>query len=280
MGMPSPGWDWVVREHNAAMRRRRIRRRRRVQRVMLSLLTVVTSVVLLAIGMYIRDIARTPTVTALSAATHKQSASPAAGSAGRRITPKPKTSSSAAVPVSGPRLADASSGLSYRLLPSPWQSGCPLILNTSAFAWTAGEHAVAGLVTIGGSTFDWHGNACSGQLVQQQFSYAGPQDLKQTATSLVGALDPAYYTGLTHQRRTEASSATQVSGHPAWTVRFEVSYPDAASEGLAWTSELAAVVVVDRGTGLAPAVFYVSVPANLGTQDVTALLDSLRLSAP
>jgi hypothetical protein len=36
--------------------------------------------------------------------------------------------------------------------------------------------------------------------------------------------------------------------------------------------------VVDRGTGDAPAVFYASVPANLGTANVTALISSLRLS--
>ena len=49
---------------------------------------------------------------------------------------------------------------------------------------------------------------------------------------------------------------------------------------IAWNSELAAVVVVDRGAGRTPAVFYVSVPSNLGTQNVTVLLGSLRLSSP
>jgi hypothetical protein len=281
MGMPSPGWDWVVREHNAAVRRRRIRRRRRVQRLMLWLLTVVTALVLVVIGMYVRDIGLTPTVTALSSSTRTHSTPSAAGSTGHHVTAKHKGSSSATpiVPVSGPRLADTSSGLSYQLLSSPWTSGCPSILNSSLFVWTAGEHAVAGLVTINGGSFDWHGNACSGQL-QPHFAYAGPQDLQPTAMSLVGALDPAYYTGLTHERTTQASSTLQVSGHPAWMVRFLETYPDAISEQLAWTSELAAVVVVDRGTGLVPAVFYVSVPANLGTQNVATLVGSLRLSAP
>jgi hypothetical protein len=37
-------------------------------------------------------------------------------------------------------------------------------------------------------------------------------------------------------------------------------------------------VVVDRGAGQAPAVFYASVPSNLGTSDVTTLVSSLRLS--
>ena len=72
----------------------------------------------------------------------------------------------------------------------------------------------------------------------------------------------------------------QVSGHQAWMIRFLVTYPDFVSEQLAWNNELAAVVVVDRGGDLAPAVFYVSVPSNLGTQNVTSLVASLRLSAP
>jgi hypothetical protein len=37
-------------------------------------------------------------------------------------------------------------------------------------------------------------------------------------------------------------------------------------------------VLVDRGTGQAPAVFYVSVPANLGVSSVAVLIGSLRLS--
>jgi hypothetical protein len=146
------------------------------------------------------------------------------------------------------------------------------------FSWSAGENAVAGQVSIGGSIIDWHGIACSGQL-QQQFAYSGPADLEPAAMSLVGALDPAYYSGVQHYRTLEFSSAIQVSGHQAWVVKFGMNYPDGASQGLTWSSELGAVVVIDRGASQAPAVFYVSVPANLGTQNVTTLIDSLRLSS-
>ena len=175
-------------------------------------------------------------------------------------------------------MTDATSGLSYRLLASPWRQGCPSDLNTPMFNWSAGENTVAGHVSIGGSVIDWHGLACSGQL-QQQFSYAGPADLEPTAMSLLGALDPAYYAGVPHSRTIEDSSAMQVSGHQAWIVKFSMTYPDGASQGLTWSSELGAVVVVDRGANQAPAVFYVSVPANLGTLNVTTLINSLRLSS-
>jgi hypothetical protein len=163
------------------------------------------------------------------------------------------------------------------MLGAPWRSSCPSNLNTSAFDWTAGENTVAGHVSIGGSVIDWHGLACSGQL-QQQFPYGGPDDLEQTAISLVSALDPAYYAGVQHTRATEESSAMRISGHRAWKIEFAMDYTDGASQGLTWTTEQGAVVVVDRGAGQFPAVFYVSVPASLGTHHVATFLSSLRVS--
>ena len=47
-----------------------------------------------------------------------------------------------------------------------------------------------------------------------------------------------------------------------------MTYPTAASQGLAWQTQLGAVVVVDRGAGQPPAVMYVTVPDNLGTANV------------
>jgi hypothetical protein len=229
---------------------------------MLWLLTVVTTGALLVIAGFVREISKQPAV-----------ARPAAATAHNARHAKPSPSAAAPVPV----VADASSGLSYRLLSSPWQRGCPSVLDAPMFSWTAGEHAVAGRVNIGGTMFDWHGNACSGRL-QQQFGYSGPADLESVTVSVVNTVDPLYYAGLSHDRTIDSSAAMRVSGHQAWAVTFLMTYPDAASEGLAWTSEAGAVVVVDRGAGQAPAVFYASVPSNLGTSDVSTLVSSLRLS--
>lgn len=242
---------------------------------MLGLLTVVTAAALAVIVVMIRDMARTPTAAspaALAATAGTASSAAASGSARSGASPQPDSASS----VSHPQVTDTSSGLSYQLLSSPWRRGCPSVLNTAMFSWTAGERAVAGQVTIGGSIINWHGLACSGQL-QQQFQYSGPADLEPTAMGLVGAFDPAYYSGLRHYRTLQSSSAMQVSGHQAWVVRFLVTYPNAASQGLAWTSEAGAVVVADRGPGQPPAVFYVSVPSNLGISTVSLLIGSLRL---
>jgi hypothetical protein len=265
MGMPSPGWDSLVRQTRIATRRRKRRRR---QRRMLWLLTVVTTGALAVIAVLIMDMSRLPTAPQPTALTIHHGTTPAA----HRVSPHPHQNV-----IAQPQVTDVTSDLSYRLLPSPWQSGCPSDLITPMFNWSAGENTVAGHVTIGGSVIDWHGVACSGEL-QPEFPYGGPADLEPTAMSLLDAIDPAYYAGVPHTRTIEENSATQVSGHQAWMVEFSMYYPDGASQGLTWSTELSAVVVVDRGATQAPAVFYVSVPANLGTLNVAALVLSLRLS--
>jgi hypothetical protein len=146
------------------------------------------------------------------------------------------------------------------------------------FSWNAGENAVAGQVVINGSTIDWHANACSGQL-QQQFAYSGPADLQTTATSLVNSLDPAYYSGIQHSLVISDSSSTQIGADQAWVVRFQVTYANGASQGLTWTTESAAVVVVDRGPQHVPSVFYVSVPGDLDPTEVDTLINSLQLTS-
>jgi hypothetical protein len=230
---------------------------------MLWLLTVVTTGVLVLIAGFVKEISKVPTA-----------ARPAALTA--HPTRHGTTSASSATASQVREVADRSSGLSYWLLSSPWRQGCPGILDTPVFTWTAGENAVAGRISIGGRMFDWHGNACSG-LLGQQFAYSRPADLEPVTMAVTDAVEPAYYSGLQHHRSIEHSSAMRVSGHRAWVVTFLMTYPDARGEGLAWTSEAAAVVVVDRGAGQSPAVFYTSVPSNLGTSDVAALVSSLRL---
>ncbi len=240
---------------------------------MLWLLTIATTAVLVVLAVFVRDISRVPVAqsAALSASAGKVSRGTTPGGTRHGVSPRHSSE------VSHPQVTDAVSGLSYQRLSSPWGQGCPSDLNTPMFNWSTGENAVAGHVNMGGSVIDWHGLACSG-LLQQQFAYAGPADLGPTAMDLVAALDPAYYGGVPHSRTIEDSSAMQVGGHQAWIVKFLMTYSDGASQGLTWSSEPGAVVVVDLGASQAPAVFYVSVPANLGTGNVTTLIDSLHVS--
>jgi hypothetical protein len=137
---------------------------------------------------------------------------------------------------------------------------------------------VAGTVPAAGGD-PWYASACSG-LLGQQYPYTGVADLPQTAMNLVGALDSAYYSALPHVRATQQFNPLQVSGHPAWVVEFQMTYPTAASQGLPWQTQLSAVVVVDRGAGQPPAVLYVTAPDNLGTATVGRILASMQLAAP
>jgi hypothetical protein len=237
---------------------------------MMRALAGVTSVVLLIIVLTIAHISDPPAVAMPAPLPLPVGATSAAA-------PSPPASVSPSHSARGRKVTDGSSGLSYRLLSSPWRRGCPRALDTPMFSWSAGERAVAGRVLVGGTATRWYGKACSGPL-QAQFQYSGVADLEPVAMSLAYALDVAYYSDLDHYRTFEDSSGIQVSGHPAWEVTFVMTYPLAASEGLAWTSEAGAVVLVDRGAGQAPALFYVSVPSNLGTSAVGILLSSLRLS--
>lgn len=241
---------------------------------MLWLLTVATTAALVVIAVFIMRISRVQTVRPAAMAASARTVSHGSTPGKAHQGPSQRHHRPA---VTYPRVTDASSGLSYRLLGSPWRRSCPSSLNTSQFDWTAGENTVAGHVSIGGSSIAWHGLACSGQL-QQAFPYSGPADLEPTAMSLLDALDAAYYTGVQHSRSTVKSTAIQVSGHQAWMVEFAMDYPDGASQGLSWSSELGAVAVVDRGAGQFPAVFYVSVPASLGTLKVATFLLSLQVS--
>ncbi|HEY0718901.1 MAG TPA: DUF2510 domain-containing protein [Streptosporangiaceae bacterium] len=199
-------------------------------------------------------------------ATHRAAPSPSA-------TGIPSTTATTGTPVS-----DATSGLSYALLGAPWQPGCPGTMNASVFTWSAGENAVAGTVPAAGGA-PWYASACSG-LLGQQYAYTGVADLPQTAMNLVGAFDPVYFNGLPHVRSTVENNPLQVGGHPGWIVEFGMTYQTAASQGLPWTSQLGAVVVVDRGAGQPPAVLYVTVPGNLGIANVGVIVASMQLAAP
>lgn len=243
---------------------------------MMWVLTSMTVLALVVIAVVVNDIARVPAIAKAPAAARPAALSaPEPATAATSARPR-RAEVSASASTQGPQVTDSSSGLSYRLLSAPWRPGCPSALETPMFSWSAGEGTIAGPAFIAGSATDWYGDACSG-LLKQQFRYSSAADLEPAATSLADALDLAYYSGLPHYLAVQDSSGVQVSGHRAWVVTFLMAYPAADSEGLAWTSETGAVVLVDRGPGQAPAVFYASVPNNLGTSEVGVLLGSLRL---
>jgi Protein of unknown function (DUF2510) len=175
-------------------------------------------------------------------------------------------------------VSDSISGLTYPLLAAPWANGCPASLsNQQTATWTAGESALAGQVSSNGQQVNWYAEACSGPL-PQQYGYNGVADLEPAAMNLLNAIDGPYYGALNHSRTQLASTPVSVSGHPGWEIKYLMTYPDAASQGLAWNSEEGAVVLADQGNGLPPSVFLVSVPSNLSVATVDALVGSLTLT--
>ncbi|HEV3288763.1 MAG TPA: DUF2510 domain-containing protein, partial [Streptosporangiaceae bacterium] len=187
----------------------------------------------------------------------------------------PSPSPSATATGTASTLADGQTGLSYAQLAAPWGPTCPGGLNSQGFSWTAGESALAGQVNGGQTT--WYGAACSAPL-PQQYGYNGVADLANVTTTLANQFNGSYYQALSHNYQQELSQPVQVSGHAGWEVKFLITYTNASGQGLAWSDEMGAVVVADSGTGAAPAVFYVSVPGNLGETNVDTLVSSLQLS--
>ena len=244
----------------------RAQRRRRMW--LASGLAAGTVAVLAVIALVVNNLARSPTApVAARSPTAQASTSPS-------TTPSPSPTPS--VTPSSSVLADGQSGLSYTQLAAPWQPDCPSGLNNQAFTWTAGESVVAGQVNGGQTT--WYGAACSGPL-PQQYGYNGVADLENTATNLANTFNGAYYGALQHNFQPVVSQPVQVSGHAGWEIKFDVTYTNAQAQGATWNDEQGAVVVADLGQGLAPAVFYVSIPGNLGENNVDSLVSSLQVAA-
>jgi hypothetical protein len=174
-------------------------------------------------------------------------------------------------------IKDSKSGEGYSRLAAPWANGCPSDLSSpQAITWTGGESAPDAQVTASGHSREWSGEACSG-LVPAHYGYKGVPTLASVAQKLATAFAAAYYSGPSHTFTQLASAAHPVSGRHGWEVTYRLDYQGA---GLPFTSEEAAVVVIDRGSGLPPAVFFASVPSNLAPAEVNALVSSLSLTLP
>ena len=263
-GTPDPGVQASHYGYYRAQRRRRM--------WLASGLAAGTVVALAVIALVVSRLGQS-SATPVAAQSTVASAHPTAqASTPSSATPSPAPS----VTPSNSVLADGQSGLSYTQLAAPWQPDCPSGLTNQAFTWTAGESAIAGQINGGQTT--WYGAACSGPL-PQQYGYNGVADLENTATNLVNTFNGAYYGALQHNFQQEVSQPVQVSGHAGWEIKFGMTYTNAQAQGATWSDEQGAVVVADLGPGLAPAVFYVSIPGNLGENNVDSLVSSLQLTA-
>jgi hypothetical protein len=246
----------------------RIQRQRQIRRrLIMAALAAGTAVILVLIVMALMRFGKQPNKP-VSLTTR-----PSATRTTQPPSPSPSPSVSAAT------LSDTSSGLSYTQFGSPWQATCPSGLDQQGFGWSAGESAVAGTVTVNGQQTNWYGNACSG-LLPSQYGYTSVADLSSTTSTLAGTFENTFYNGMQHTVSQLVSTPMSISGHAAWEVKFLITYTDPSSVGANWTTEEGAVVVADRNPGNEPAVFYASVPSNLGVTNIDSLVSSLTLNAP
>jgi hypothetical protein len=252
---------------------------RRKRLLLIGALAGGTAVALALIALVVGNLSSSPPATPAAGQTQPLPATAAqpTPSAAQSGTQAPTPTSSIAT-ASG-TVTDSVSGLSYSMLSPPWNNGCPPSLSSQqTLTWTAGDQATAGQFTNNGQQVTWFAEACSAPL-PQQYGYNGVADLPNIAGNLVNGFDGPYYGGLNHQRTQLLNQPVSISGHAGWEVKYLETYPDAASMGLPFNSEEGALVVVDQGTGLPPAVFFVSIPSNLGVPDVDALVSSLQLTA-
>jgi hypothetical protein len=116
--------------------------------------------------------------------------------------------------------------------------------------------------------------------VASAYSGVGPATstpLETRARAVLAALEPTAYPAHTHQDVTSASHP--VDGHSGWLLKVKLTFPQAKSQGWNFRTETAAILIVDRGSGQAPAQFYVSIPDSHKRQgDLDLLLSSLKVS--
>ncbi|MBB6351288.1 hypothetical protein FHU36_007871 [Nonomuraea muscovyensis] len=172
------------------------------------------------------------------------------------------------------RITDAQAGLSYAP-PKGWSVPAAASINGTSPAqqrWSSGVQAVSQEKYDG--TDDWIGNIYTG-LLNELYPYSGSQSLGTTAKAVFA--DFARFYQLPHETKIVADKATKVGDKDAWVFQFELDFSKVSKDrDYKWKKENGAIVLVDRGAGERPAIVYVSVPDNLGTDVVDQVLGSLK----
>lgn len=178
-----------------------------------------------------------------------------------------------ASPVVG-QINDSKAGLSYAKLGGKWAVLQPGGEHGMS-AWSAGQYQIAQAEYLPGK--DYVATYASTPLPEDA-GYSGPADLQKLANALADDIEQDYYPP-EHGRTDSENAATEVDGHAAWKVAFDLTFPQAEASGWAFKSEQVVLLLIDRGGGNQPAVFYFSLPDNLPLEaDMAAVLSSIKVS--
>ncbi|WP_164903894.1 DUF2510 domain-containing protein [Nonomuraea polychroma] len=176
-------------------------------------------------------------------------------------------------PVDG-RITDSRAGISYPV-PQGWT--VPAQLNPATPSptqqlWSAGVQAVSQEDFV--EDDDWIGNVYSG-LLNELYPYSGAAGMGDTAKAVF--VDFARFYSPPHESKIVADKAMKIGDRDAWLLQFELDFTKVSEEkGYKWKKENGAIVLMDRGSGERPALLYISVPDNLGTDVVSKVLSSLK----
>jgi hypothetical protein len=180
-------------------------------------------------------------------------------------TSSPTTGGNGKTPVVG-TVTDSQAGLSYSQLGGTWKVTTFPSGNSGGFTRGEDSHVMENYE----DGQPYLATAYSGVLP----SSVDTSSLEAAAKGFFTLLEPTSYP--THTKRPLESKSYQVSGKKAWLYKLRLDFPQAQAKGWNFNFEIAAVVVVDRGSGR-PATFYLSVPSSHPNQgDLDLLLSSLK----
>jgi hypothetical protein len=212
--------------------------------------------------------------------TQSQEAPPETQSPPETQQPDPTPSADQSVPAEFPqpvdgRVTDSQVGISYEV-PEGWEVARSAEINApgpGAQVWSSGVQKVSQARFDGRS--DWIGNVYTGPL-SDRYPYAGPGGLADTAKIVYGDFVERFYS-LEKTAKVTKDQELRIGDRQAWLVQYELDFTKVSEErGYKWKKENGAVVIMDRGQGERPALVFVSVPDNLGTDVVDQVVSSLR----
>ncbi|WP_220449680.1 DUF2510 domain-containing protein [Nonomuraea longispora] len=176
-------------------------------------------------------------------------------------------------PVSG-RVTDPQAGVSFEV-PDDWTVPEANTVNgpdPTQQKWSSGVQKTSHENYDGEG--DWIGNVFAGVL-NPIYPYAGASGLGDTAKAVFMTFGRYYQ--LPHESKIVEDKATKIGDRDAWILRFELDFSKVSEDkDYKWKKENGAIVLMDRGQGLRPAIVYVSVPDNLGTDVVSEVVGSLK----
>ncbi|TDC98634.1 DUF2510 domain-containing protein [Nonomuraea deserti] len=176
-------------------------------------------------------------------------------------------------PVSG-RVTDPQAGISFEV-PDDWTVPASSDINSpdpTQQKWSSGVQKTSHENYQGDG--DWIGNVYAGVL-NQLYPYSGVSGMSDTAKAVF--VNFTRYYRLAHESKIVEDKAMKIGDHDAWILQFELDFSKVSEEnGYKWKKENGAIVLMDRGEDQRPAIVYVSVPDNLGTDVVSEVVGSLK----